>query len=67
MKVELTETVLTVPWSEGVQNAPAELVVKAKALAEEGRPATFGKIEGTEMWVVVGSNLNNKLFVQFRS
>ena len=68
MKIELTETINTVPWSEGVSNAPAELVLKAKQMAEEGQPATFGKVEGNETtWVVVGANSRNQLCAVHRA
>jgi hypothetical protein len=67
MKIELTEIVNTVPWSEGVSNAPSDVAVKAKQLAEEGKPAIFGKIEGTDAWVVVGANLGNALQVVYRA
>ena len=41
----IKETVNTVPWSEGVTNAPADLVKAAKELAESGLAAVFGKID----------------------
>ena len=68
MKIELTETINIVPWSEGVNNAPAELVTKAKQMVEEGRPAVFGRVEGNEgTWVVVGSSTTNHLYVTYRA
>ena len=66
MQLKITETINTVGWSEGVNNAPADLVTKAKAMAEEGKPATFGKIEGTDNWVVISANDKNELSVVLR-
>ena len=53
----IKETVNAVPWSEGVSNAPAELVKAAKELAESGMAAIFGKIqsdtENSYVWCIV--------------
>jgi hypothetical protein len=56
MQYKITEIVETVAWSAGVNEAPPELVTKAKALAETGSPATFGTIGSDEnkKWVVLG-------------
>jgi|WetSurMetagenome_2_1015567.scaffolds.fasta_scaffold301224_2 hypothetical protein len=67
MKFNIIETINTVSWSEGTQNAPAELVTKAKAMADEGKPATFGKIEATQGWVVLSvDETNNQIYVALR-
>jgi hypothetical protein len=45
-----------VSWSEGITNAPAELVTKAKQMADTGVPAVFGKTDtkGPDFtWVIV--------------
>ena len=67
MKYQIIEIIETVPWSAGSSNAPADLVAKAKQLAEEGKPATFGKVDGKEEWVVLGTNKDNALYVAYRS
>jgi hypothetical protein len=67
MKYEITETIETVGWAEGTNNAPAELVQHARRLAEEGKPATFGKIENTTIWVVLSVDDKNNLYTAYRA
>ena len=47
MKYTITEVVDTVAWSEGVANAPGELVKAAKEMAERGEIATFARTANT--------------------
>ena len=68
MTYKITETVETIPWPEGLNNAPAEIAVKAKQLTEAGTPAIFGKVQGSGNWVILCvSEQDNKLFVAYRS
>lgn len=56
MQYSLTEIVNTVPWNEGITNAPADLVTKAKQMAERGEPVILGKIttDADQPWVILG-------------
>jgi hypothetical protein len=67
MRFDITETINTVGWPEGISNAPADLVTKAKAMAEEGRPTAFGKIEGTETWVILSVSDKGSLYITARA
>lgn len=67
MRFEITETINTVGWPEGLGNAPADLVTKAKSMTEEGRPTSFGKIEGTETWVVLSVGDKGSLYIAARA
>jgi hypothetical protein len=66
MTYKITETITTLPWLEGLNNAPAELVTRAKIMAEQGTPVNFGKNE-TNNWVILSiSEANNLAYVVAR-
>jgi hypothetical protein len=69
MTFNITETIETVAWSEGTNNAPADLVTKAREMVELGEPTTFGKLASNpNAWVVLGVNkANNQLYVAHRA
>ena len=64
MKLNIIETINTVSWQEGVNNADATLVEQAKELANKGEPVFFGKVEGHENhWVLLTIGPDNKVTV----
>ena len=68
MKYSITENYITVPWSDGITNAPPNLITAAKLMAEQALPATFAKLEGNpSAWVILSTNeTSNQLFVAHR-
>lgn len=65
MIYKITELVDTVSWANGLDNAPAELVAKAKQMADSGAPATFGR--SNEHWVLLSvDSTNNQLYIAAR-
>ena len=70
MRYNITETVDTVPWSEGVDKAPAELVKFSKDMAERGEPATFAKARINDLefvWVILTVNAHGTLVIAKRN
>jgi len=68
MTYKITETINTVGWQEGIDQAPPNLVTKAKQMAAEGLPATFGKVaDSPNNWVVLGVNITNQLYIAARA
>ena len=57
MQLKITEEVNTIPWSQGVREAPAKLVKLARESSEEGIPTAIGKIKNTitgkEQWCIM--------------
>ena len=59
MKIEIKQTVDTVPWKTGESEAPQAVTEVARKLSEAGYPTAFGKLQtpgGKDAWCVICYN-----------
>jgi hypothetical protein len=65
MEITITETIKTVSWKEGRENAPAKAISAANEKAESGAAVAFGKTDDA-LWVVVAYNSDSRPYVAWR-